>query len=92
MERLIDEERLINRVKAIRDNILCQHIGEVYQSLSPEELGTLWKYRGELGLDINELRLLRDITRTVRGFQAAPPAAYISHEATNDWWSRPVDK
>ncbi len=92
MEQPTDEERLISRVKAIRDNILCQHIGGVYQSLSPEELDTLWEHRWDLGMDANEIRILRDLVRAAKGFQPPPLAPYIHHVAADDWWSRSVDK
>lgn len=87
-----EDERFMERVAAVRDDVLCCHMEAFYRSLSREEIYTLWERRGAASLMNNEALLVRDIIRATDGLGRAPPTVRMPPSAPVDWWSAPRDQ
>lgn len=87
-----EDEKLMERVAAARDGVLCRYMEEFYRSLSREEIYTLWERREAASLMNDEALLVREIIRTIDGLGQSPPPARMPPDAPVDWWSAPRDQ
>ena len=85
------QELPIDRALKARDSVLCQHMRDVYQAFSTEELKDVWDCREYLNAGPNELALLRAIVRKALNIQIPPPPLGVPLSGTVDWWSAPRD-